>query len=295
MVHSDRLFVSLASASRLSAGDYGRTRAGRVSILDLKTWAIERVLVDDSDNYVTCLTVHPDRQLLILGSFSRVRSLRSPSPSSRFDCCQVSAMAKSCSTMFVRIPSLTRDSSILDLFKTSTSSAMTCTRSAMTTRLFNRTSHRSINSCKPTSYPIQRWDRSKRLACPRPAKVLLSRRRLTLACQQPRRRSPAPTVCFPWVTCSIEIHTIQIDSLRAAQRTRASIVYRSPTKILNFTSQANPTVRLNRSTRCSLTPVCIGIETGIRAWWPVPMGAFNFIVERTDSICDSSPRCDYDL
>ena len=56
----------------MTAGDYGRTRAGRVSILDLKTWAVERVVVDDSDNYVTCLTVHPDRQLLILGSFSRV-------------------------------------------------------------------------------------------------------------------------------------------------------------------------------------------------------------------------------
>ena len=194
--------------------------------------------------------------------------------------------------MLVQIPSLTRDSSILDLFKTSTSSAMTCTRSAMTTRLFKRTSHRSISSCKPTSYPIQRWDRFKRPAYPRPVKVLLFHRRLKLACQQWHRRS---TVCFPWVTCSIEIHTIPIVSLRAVQRTRASIVYRSPTKILNFTCRAKPTVRLNRWTRCSLARVFIGIETGIRAWRPIPMGAFSCIVERTDSICDSSPRCDYDL
>lgn len=64
----DRLFVSLASASRLSTIDNNRTRSGRVSILDLSTWSVERVLVDNDENFVTCMSVHPDRQLLILGN-----------------------------------------------------------------------------------------------------------------------------------------------------------------------------------------------------------------------------------
>ena len=63
----DRLFVSLASASRLNSSDNCRTRSGRLSILDLSTWTVERVLSDMDDNYVTCMTVHPDRQLVILG------------------------------------------------------------------------------------------------------------------------------------------------------------------------------------------------------------------------------------
>jgi hypothetical protein len=63
----DRLFVSLASASRLSTADNGRTRSGRVSILDINTWSLERVLADNDESFVTCMTVHPDRQLLILG------------------------------------------------------------------------------------------------------------------------------------------------------------------------------------------------------------------------------------
>jgi hypothetical protein len=63
----DHLFVSLASASRLSTTDNGRTRSGRVSIVDTNTWSIERVLSDHDENFATCMTVHTDRQLLILG------------------------------------------------------------------------------------------------------------------------------------------------------------------------------------------------------------------------------------
>jgi hypothetical protein len=57
----------LASASRLSTIDNGRTRSGRVSILDVNTWSTERVLCDNDENFVTCMRVHADRQLLILG------------------------------------------------------------------------------------------------------------------------------------------------------------------------------------------------------------------------------------
>jgi len=57
----------LASASRLSTIDNGRTRSGRVSILDVNTWSTERVLYDNDENFVTCMNVHADRQLLILG------------------------------------------------------------------------------------------------------------------------------------------------------------------------------------------------------------------------------------
>jgi hypothetical protein len=64
----DRLFVSLASASRLNTIDNSRIRSGRVSILDLNTWCVERVLADENDNFVTCMTMHPERQLLVLGN-----------------------------------------------------------------------------------------------------------------------------------------------------------------------------------------------------------------------------------
>lgn len=63
----DRLFVSLASASRLSTTDNDRIRSGRISVLDTNTWSIERVLSDYDENFATCVIVHPDRQLLILG------------------------------------------------------------------------------------------------------------------------------------------------------------------------------------------------------------------------------------
>ncbi|CAF3892230.1 unnamed protein product [Rotaria sordida] len=63
----NRLCVSLATASRLNTIDNSRMRSGRVSILDLNTWSVERVLTDIDDNFVTCMTVHPERQLLILG------------------------------------------------------------------------------------------------------------------------------------------------------------------------------------------------------------------------------------
>jgi len=57
----------LASANRLSTIDNGRTRSGRVSILDVNTWSTERVLYDNDENFVTCMNVHADRQLLVLG------------------------------------------------------------------------------------------------------------------------------------------------------------------------------------------------------------------------------------
>ncbi len=63
----DRLFVSSASSSRSSTIDNGCTRSGRVSILDTNTWSIERVVFDSDEHFVTCMTVHADRQLLILG------------------------------------------------------------------------------------------------------------------------------------------------------------------------------------------------------------------------------------
>ncbi|CAF3432911.1 unnamed protein product [Rotaria sp. Silwood1] len=63
----NRLCVSLASASRLNTIDNTRIRSGRVSILDINTWSVERVLTDMDDNFVTCMTVHPERQALILG------------------------------------------------------------------------------------------------------------------------------------------------------------------------------------------------------------------------------------
>ncbi|CAF2646133.1 unnamed protein product [Rotaria sp. Silwood2] len=63
----NRLCVALASASRLNTTDNSRIRSGRVSILDLNTWSVERVLTDIDDNFVTCMTAHPERQLLILG------------------------------------------------------------------------------------------------------------------------------------------------------------------------------------------------------------------------------------
>lgn len=66
----DRLFVSLATASRLSTTDNGRIRSGRVSVLDTNTWSVERVLSDHNENFATCMTVHPDRQLLILGKLN---------------------------------------------------------------------------------------------------------------------------------------------------------------------------------------------------------------------------------
>lgn len=62
-----RLFVSLATASRLNTIDNSRIRSGRLSILDLATWSTERVLIDNDESFVTCMTVHPDKQLLILG------------------------------------------------------------------------------------------------------------------------------------------------------------------------------------------------------------------------------------
>ena len=67
MVNLDRLFVSLASESRASTTENGRTRSGRVSILDTQTWSIERVLSDHDENFATCMTLHPNRQLLIRG------------------------------------------------------------------------------------------------------------------------------------------------------------------------------------------------------------------------------------
>lgn len=66
----DRLFVSLASASRLSTLDNTRTRSGRVSILDINTWSTERVLSDNDENFVTCMSVHTDRQLVVLGNMT---------------------------------------------------------------------------------------------------------------------------------------------------------------------------------------------------------------------------------
>ena len=63
----DRLLVSAATPSRLNSTDNTRTRSGRLSILDLQTWSVERALIDMDENYVTCMTVHPDRQLVLLG------------------------------------------------------------------------------------------------------------------------------------------------------------------------------------------------------------------------------------
>lgn len=67
--HSDRLFISLASGSRLNNKDYGRTRAGRMCLLDLNSWSIERVFMESEENFVTSLGFHPDRQLLFLGMY----------------------------------------------------------------------------------------------------------------------------------------------------------------------------------------------------------------------------------
>jgi hypothetical protein len=63
----DRLFVSLASPSRSNTNENTRIRSGRVSIIDVNTWSVERVLADFEDNHITCMTVQPDRQLLVLG------------------------------------------------------------------------------------------------------------------------------------------------------------------------------------------------------------------------------------
>ncbi|CAF3388997.1 unnamed protein product [Rotaria socialis] len=63
----NRLFVSSASPSRLNTTDNIRVRSGRVSIVDLNTWSIERVLTDNDDNFVTCMAVHSERELFILG------------------------------------------------------------------------------------------------------------------------------------------------------------------------------------------------------------------------------------
>jgi hypothetical protein len=57
----------LASANRLSTIDNVRTRSGRVSIVDINTWSTERILYDNEENFVTCMSIHSDRQLLILG------------------------------------------------------------------------------------------------------------------------------------------------------------------------------------------------------------------------------------
>ncbi|CAF4063238.1 unnamed protein product [Adineta steineri] len=65
--NQNRLFVSLASTSRLNTIDNNRIRSGRVCILDLNTWSVERVLADDDENFVTCLNIHSDKQLLVLG------------------------------------------------------------------------------------------------------------------------------------------------------------------------------------------------------------------------------------
>ncbi len=65
----DRLFVSLASPSRSSTTDNIRTRSGRVSVLDTNTWSSERVLIDNDESFVTCMKLHSDRQLLVLGNF----------------------------------------------------------------------------------------------------------------------------------------------------------------------------------------------------------------------------------
>lgn len=64
----DRLFVALASTSRLNTTDNSRIRSGRVCVLDLNTWSVERVLADDDENFVTCMTIHSDKQLLVLGN-----------------------------------------------------------------------------------------------------------------------------------------------------------------------------------------------------------------------------------
>ncbi|CAF1091250.1 unnamed protein product [Rotaria magnacalcarata] len=63
----NRLFVSSASPSRLNTTDNIRVRSGRVSIVDLNTWSIERVLTDNDDNFATCMAVHSERELFILG------------------------------------------------------------------------------------------------------------------------------------------------------------------------------------------------------------------------------------
>lgn len=65
--NQNRLFVSLASASRANTNDSSRSRSGRVSVLDTSTWTTERVLSDHDENFVTCINVHSDRHLLILG------------------------------------------------------------------------------------------------------------------------------------------------------------------------------------------------------------------------------------
>ncbi len=57
----------MASANRLSTIDNGRTRSGRVSVVDINTWSTERILYDNEENFVTCMSIHSDRQLLILG------------------------------------------------------------------------------------------------------------------------------------------------------------------------------------------------------------------------------------
>ncbi len=74
MSNLDRLFVSLASESRLSTTENGRTRSGRVSILDTQTWSVERVLSDHDENFATCMTLHPNRQLLILGKIIQLEN-----------------------------------------------------------------------------------------------------------------------------------------------------------------------------------------------------------------------------
>ena len=60
----------MTSANPLNTTDIGRTRSGRVSILDVNTWSVERVLTDNNESFVTCMSMHPDRQLLVLGKFS---------------------------------------------------------------------------------------------------------------------------------------------------------------------------------------------------------------------------------
>ncbi|CAF0734115.1 unnamed protein product [Adineta ricciae] len=63
----NRLFVSLASTSRLNTTDNIRIRSGRVLLLDVNAWSVERALAEDEENFVTCMNVHREKQLLVLG------------------------------------------------------------------------------------------------------------------------------------------------------------------------------------------------------------------------------------
>ncbi|CAF0724649.1 unnamed protein product [Didymodactylos carnosus] len=69
----DRLFISLASSSRLNTMMNVRNRSGRVVMLDLTKWSHDRLLVDTDDSFITCMNVDRERQLLVLGADGKLK------------------------------------------------------------------------------------------------------------------------------------------------------------------------------------------------------------------------------